>query len=198
MIRVVAGMLMMRSIERGRPLPRWLAAAAKRSRSLRELEARLRLSHGRLSGSVAGVIAPPPANLAARTVASLPAAARARPARGRRIWPAAALAGIGAVAAVAAVVVIVLPQPNPTSSPRPDAPPGHIAAIPEAPAPRALITALQTTPDELAAGALSGGLLAEAQRLRDDTRAAAGYVLSRIRLLGGVGAEPDPQSQTGG
>lgn len=198
MIRAVLGTIMMRSIEHDRPLPAWLRAAAKRSRRLNDLERRLRLSHARLTASTAGVIGPAPQGLAARTVAALPLRPRptvgAIPTRGR--WITMALAATGAVAAAAAVTLVVLPSITPAASPAPDGPSriaGTDTGAAEGPwAPETLISVFRVPDEVTTAGDLTGGLMTEAQRLRDDTRAAADFVLSRLRMLGA------PPRQSGG
>jgi hypothetical protein len=202
MIVTLLGAIMMRSIERDRPLPAWLRIAARRSRRLAEMERRLRISHERLSASTTGLIGPAPDGLAARTVAALSqrprGAARGVPSASGR-WPGIVLAFVGTLAAAAAVVIVALPSlksgepASPPSLPSPIAHPGEPTPLEDdgRRPPGTLVTVLRA-PDEIATGALTGGLLTEAQRLRDDTRAAADFVLSRIRILG-----PAPR-QSGG
>ena len=185
MIRAVLGTIMMRSIERDRPLPAWLRAIAGRSRRLTDLDRRLRTSHARLSASTAGLIEAAPAGLAARTVAALPL--RPRTPAGRTLplggWTGIILAAIGVIGAAAAVTLLVYPSTAPPAVESGAVAQGSEGAADGPWAPETLISVLRA-PDEVASGAFAGGLAAEAQRLRDDTRAAADFVLSRIRILG--------------
>lgn len=186
MIRMLAAWVMLRSIDRGRGVPRVVRAAMMWSASLRELERRLRDVDAELRGSTAGLVEAPPAWLAARTVSRLEGRGMGRRYVGERNWW--KILAFGGAAGVVVGAVIVAGVVMAVDEGAGDGPVVAGAGGSEEEGAGRLVMAMLGTGERVASAAdpITGPLLAEARRLREDTEAAAGFLLDRLRVVGVV------------
>jgi hypothetical protein len=191
MIRTIASYFLLRSIDRSRPVPWPLRSLVAASGPLAQLERDLRALDGALRSSTSGLVAPPPPWLAPRTISKLPPRSDGgqprRLLRGRFAAVVAIIGGVAGVGGLVAAAVLALSLLRVESSTLAE-PAGPIASgadtVPEASSSTLVAAMLQPRDRVAIADSLANPLLAEAQRLRDDTQAAASFLLDRLRIIG--------------